>query len=30
LRHWAGFVGACLVWVIGRAVIAKRPKPLGA
>ena len=30
LRHWAGFVGACLVWVIGRTVIAKRPKPLGA
>jgi len=28
LRHWAGFIGACLVWGIGRLILARQKKPL--
>mgnify|MGYP000368207199 FL=1 len=28
LRHWAGFIGACLVWGIGRLILARQKKPV--
>jgi len=28
LRYWAGFIGACLVWGIGRLILARQKKPL--
>ena len=28
LRHWAGFIGAFLVWGIGRLILARQKKPL--